>query len=130
MPKFKKKGNAVLLTLISFTTIAVIWLLTRENKIDRSDRNLEDFNQLEREFEARILEKNKTMEENLRLILEEEGLDYYDEIKIFGELDQSEVCNRDRTKTSRASKILCANKYNIAKQREFVFNRFLIGQTN
>ena len=75
MPKFKKKGNAVLLTLITLTTIAVIWLLTRENKIDRSDRNLEDFNQLEREFEARILEKNKTMEENLRLILEEEGLD-------------------------------------------------------
>ena len=93
MPKFKKKGNAVLLTLISLTTVAVIWLLTRENKIDRSNQNLEDFNQLEREFEARILEKNKTMEENLRLILEEEGLDYYDEIKIFGELDQSEVCN-------------------------------------
>ena len=93
MPKFKKKGNAVLLTLISLTTVAVIWLLTRENKIDSSDRNLEDFNQLEREFEARILEKNKTMEENLRLILEEEGLDYYDEIKIFGELDQSEVCD-------------------------------------
>ena len=38
--------------------------------------------------------------------------------------------NRERTKTSRASKYCCANKYNIAKQREFVFNRFLIGQTN
>ena len=38
--------------------------------------------------------------------------------------------NRERTKTSRASKNCCANKYNIVKQRKFVFNRFLIGQTN
>ena len=38
--------------------------------------------------------------------------------------------NRNTTKTSRALKNCCAKKYNIAKQREFLHNRFLIGQTN
>lgn len=92
MAKFKKKGNVVLLTLISLALIAVTLILTRENKVDISHQDLNDFNQLERELEARIREKNKTLEENLRLLLEEQGEDYYEEIKIFGELDQSEVC--------------------------------------
>ena len=54
----------------------------------------------------------------------------HDLLRVGVVLQTASRSNRDRTKTSRAFKNCCANKYNIAKQREFVFNRFLIGQTN